>query len=121
MKLSPGTKRLIFTLIGLVISVLPVVIATVSYFPLWCARGGQTILSAFALILIIIAAVPLFRLLRTAFKSPASYTVWLVLFIIFFALSKIADEMVVISLIGFVSNLIGAIFFRLGKEKNKEG
>ena len=115
-----GIKKGVFCLLGLLVSVLPVSIAVISYFPVWRERGGAALLSAFALILIFIAAIPLFRIIGGALKSPASYTVWLILFVLFFLLSKIADEMVVISFIGFISNLVGAVFFRLGKRKKEE-
>ena len=113
-------SSVIFTLLGLITSVLPVTLSVILYFPLWCERGGQTLLSAFALALIFVAAIPLFRLIKSALRSPASYTVWLILFVLFFLLSKIASEMVVISFVGFVSNLVGAIFFRLGGREKKE-
>ncbi len=38
---------------------------------------------------------------------------WFLCFALFFSLSKIADEMTVISFVGFVSNLIGAGVFKL--------
>ena len=41
--------------------------------------------------------------------------VWLVLFVLFFMLSKIANEMTVISFVGFVSNVTGAILFYIAK------
>ena len=45
---------------------------------------------------------------------------WLVSFLIFFCLSRIADEMTVISFVGFVGNLIGALFFHLGRRERSE-
>ena len=38
-----------------------------------------------------------------------------------FALSRIADQMTVISLVGFIGNLIGAIIFRIAKRYNQNG
>ena len=46
-------------------------------------------------------------------RAPASYTVWLVIFIAFLILSNIAHEMTVISFVGFLGNLIGAVLFKL--------
>ena len=46
-------------------------------------------------------------------KSPAVYTLWLIAFIAFSSLSRIADEMTVISFFGFISNAAGAVLFRL--------
>jgi nicotinamide riboside transporter PnuC len=51
--------------------------------------------------------------------SYSSYFLWLILFLLFFALSKIADQMTVISLVGFIGNLLGAICFFIAKRLNK--
>jgi hypothetical protein len=46
---------------------------------------------------------------------------WLALFVIFLLLSKIAEEMTVISFVGFIGNSFGAIVFKLSeKYKPKE-
>ena len=45
---------------------------------------------------------------------------WFCAFVIFLILSRIADEVTVISFVGFVTNLIGAIFFRLANEYDGE-
>ena len=45
---------------------------------------------------------------------------WFLLFVLFFALSRIADEMIVISLVGYLGNLIAAFIWRyLGSVKNE--
>ena len=43
------------------------------------------------------------------------------LFVLFFVLSKIADEMTVIAFVGFVSNLLGALLFKLSGLKKVRG
>jgi chromate transport protein ChrA len=110
-------KCLLFKILGTVSSVLPPFLAVISYFPIWKERGAGTMLSGFSLCLILLCIVPILRIIRNALKSPGAPILWFVFFIIFFALSKIASDMTVICFVGFVSNLIGALFFRLGKEK----
>ena len=47
---------------------------------------------------------------------------WGILFLIFFALRSIIDEMVLICFFGFIGNVIGEILYKYGdKIKNKEG
>ena len=108
---------------ALVLSVLPAAICTACYFPLWINRGTATIISGISLILILISAIPLFKLLKKHLSSASAYMVWLVLFVLFFMLSKIADEMTVISFVGFVSNVLGAVLFfvarRIGEQKEE--
>ena len=60
----------------------------------------------------LLCAVPLFKLVRRALSSPSAQMAWFAVFVIFFMLSRIADEMTVISFVGFVGNLVGAILFK---------
>lgn len=100
-------------LAGLVLSVLPPALATLSCFPLWRERGGGALLSGFTLLLLLFSILPLWRYLKAALASPAAWMLWGVLFLLFFFLSKIADEMAMIALVGFLSNLAGALAFRI--------
>ena len=91
------------------------------YFPLWLDRGASKSISGVALLFLFVAAIPLFKLITSYLKSPSAPLVWFFIFIIFLMLSKIADEVTVIAFVGFVSNLVGALFFRIaGKEKRDE-
>lgn len=110
-------RRLIFGIIGLLISTVPTAICVLSYFPLWQERGEDCVLSGVALILLLLSLIPLIRIIKGKLKTPASYMVWLIIFVLFFSLSKIADEMTVISFVGFTTNLLGSVFFKLSKKK----
>jgi nicotinamide riboside transporter PnuC len=46
---------------------------------------------------------------------------WFIIFITFMLLSRIADEVTVISFIGFVGNLIGAACFKLARARRDDG
>lgn len=105
----------LFSVLGLALCIVPVAVCILKYFPVWTARGGETIFSAITIVLIAIASVPLFSYMKRFLRSPASYTVWFVLFVLFFLVSNIADEMVVISFVGFTSNLLGAVCFKISK------
>ena len=108
-------KRLLLKLAGLALCIIPPALATLFYFPVWISRGGEFVVSGLALILLILACLPLWRAVSHKLRSPALYTLWLIAFIAFSSLSKIADEMTVISFVGFIGNLIGAALFRLAK------
>ena len=78
------------------------------------------------LLLILLALIPLFNVIKSALRTPSAKALWFIMFVIFFFLSKIAYEMTVISFIGFITNLIGSIFFKAaervaGKEVHNEG
>ena len=113
-------KELIISFIALLFSTLPPLVATITYFPIWAAKSGTHVISGFSLLLTLICISPIFKLVKRALASPSVTTVWLVVFALFFALSKIAEEMIVISFVGFIGNLIGALLFRLAKKSAGE-
>ena len=112
-------KSIFLRVIGLVLCVIPVTVSILCYFPAWRAEGGEVLLSGTTLLLLCMAAVPLYKLISAKLRSPAAYTLWLIAFILFFLLSNIAEEMVVISFTGFIGNLLGAIAFKLAGGKNE--
>ena len=109
--------KLLIKLAASVISVVPPIVTAACYFPLWIARGAETVLSGFGLFIAIVAFVPLMKLIGRALASPSAPVMWLVLFLLFLGLSAIADEMVVISFVGTVSNIVGAVIFKLAERK----
>ena len=108
--------------LGLLFSILPPAVASLCYFPLWRAVGADVAISGLAAILLTVSFIPLIKLLKNKLKSPASWVIWLITFLVFFILSKVADQMVVISFAGLIGNLLGLALFRLsGKlEKRKD-
>ena len=107
--------KILFGALGVLLCTVPVIVCILTYFPIWIAEGGEEMLSGIALFLIIIALLPLYKTVRRLLASPSGYMIWLILFILFFALSKIAEEMTVICFVGFVSNALGAVSFKLSR------
>ncbi len=108
-------RKAVFSALGLIFSIVPVLTAILLYFPIWNERGGSSVLSGFALLLLLLAFAPLFRMVKAVLKSPSAHTMWFIVFIVFFMLSKIADEMTVISFVGFVGNIVGSLFFKAAR------
>ena len=106
-----GFSKFCLHILGVLLCVLPPSICALCYFPLWRYESGKTVVGAVALLLAL-SAMPLFKLIRRRLDSAASYVMWLLLFLLFFSLSKIAYEMTVISFYGFVGNLLGAFLMR---------
>lgn len=112
-------KRLFFNTLGLIFSTLPPFFAVLSYFPIWRERGAEAVLSGLSLCLILICAVPLIRTVKKALCSPSAPLIWFFVFILFFALSRIAEDITVIAFVGFISNLFGAIFFAIARRSQR--
>lgn len=105
-------RGLLLRALGMALCVVPVTVAILSYFPLWLGEGTKLV-SGLVLLLLALAHAPLLRYLKRVLSGPSSLLMWLVLFVSFFALARIADEMTVISFTGLVSNGAGALCFRL--------
>lgn len=112
--------RIFLRALALLFSVLPPALAVIFYFPLWKHTSAEKLLSGGTLLLLIFAAIPLFRIILGRIKTPAAHTLWLMIFLLFYLLSSIAKEMIVISFTGFLGNLIGAVLFRLSRRSEVE-
>lgn len=114
------TRQLLFNALGLFFSVIPPAVSIFSYFPIWVAREDASVVSGLSLVLILAALIPCFKYVKEALRTASAPFMWLVIFITFMLLSKIAHEITVISFVGFVGNTIGAIFFKLARTKRDE-
>ena len=104
---------------GFMLCILPPAVCTLTYFPFWKDAGYESCIAGGTALLLALCAIPLFKLLRRAFTSYSSYLIWLLLFLLFFALSEIAHQMTVISLVGFIGNLLGAVCFAFARRINE--
>ncbi|MBE6655975.1 MAG: hypothetical protein E7609_03760 [Ruminococcaceae bacterium] len=105
-------------LLGLLLSVVPPTVATLEFFPLWLGNG-KTALSAVSLVLLLLSAIPLFRILKKHLHTPAPWMLWLLLWVLLRALLPIAAAIERIALISFPTSLIGAFCFSLARRREK--
>ena len=117
MRYNAVRSRILF-LIGALISACPPILATLLYFPLWQRAGSGASISGISLLLLLIAFTPIMRILKRIFASPSAPLVWFCIFIAFYLLSRIANEVTVIAFVGFISNLIGSFIFNLSKKRD---
>ncbi len=108
----------VFTLLGFAFCILPPALSTLSFFPLWLA-GGERSLSAIALILLTLCALPLFRFLKAHLRTPSAWMLWLALFLFLSLFRAIADGLWMISLVAFLGSLLGALCFFIAKHTRK--
>lgn len=119
MKLSH--KIFALHILGLAVCVTPPIIATLEFFPLWF-KQTETAISAFSAILILLCCLPFIKQIKAYFKgTPASWVIWLVIYVIVTVFSKLAEGIEAVSFIGVLSNLLGGCIFRIEKHlKRKE-
>ena len=113
-------KRVLFFTIGLLFCVVPPLIATLEYFPLWKIQPDKG-LSAFGVIMVLICMLPLWKYIKRALRSPSAWQVWLVILVFCLLMRTIIDEMIVIGYVAVPSSLIGAAFFAWSKKDHSVG
>ena len=107
------TKALLCNVLGMALCVVPPVIATLEHFPIWIARGGETIISGLTVTILILCAIPFKRQICEYLRSPSAWFLWLCIFIFSSLFSRIITDVAAISLIAFPANFAGALLFRL--------
>ena len=106
------TKYAILNIIGTIFCVVPAAVCTLQYFPIWAAKGGEVVIPGITAVLLILCCIPFHRQIREYFKSPAAWTIWLIIFVGCFLFQRVIDSCVSIAFVGFIGNVIGAIIFK---------
>lgn len=114
--MSRVTKGRLLCLAAILLDVGAPLAATVTFFPAWVEQSATATVSGMFVILALLSAVPLFRIVKEKIKSPSAWMIWLILFVAFFALESIVSEVKIIALVGFCSNLVGAVIYKGGKK-----
>lgn len=110
-------KRLLFRILGYLLSVLPSALLILLEFPLLSEKGGEFILSGLGFLLLCLSAIPLrrglARALRSWLETPSAFSVWGAVWLFAAWFGRIATVIADIALVGTLSSLVGALFFRL--------
>ena len=118
---NSGFAKFGLHILALSLCVLPPALATLFYFPIWKMRGGVALLSGGVILLIALSALPIMKFLAQKIRSAASWVRWSFIFLAFFLLGRIADEMTVISFFGVIGNLLVAFVFKIAKRGEENG
>lgn len=120
--MRPTLKAFTLRIVGLAVCIIPPVVTTLEYFPLWFSQT-ETAVSALSAILIALCCLPFFKQIKAYFRNtPASWVVWLVIYILVAVFNKLADGMETVAFIGVLSNLAGGGIFHIEKRiKAREG
>lgn len=89
-------------------------VATLTQFPIWVEKSSEATVSGLFLMFAILSAIPLAKQIKEFIKSPSVWVLWIVLFAFFVVLRNIIDEMVIVSFVGMLSNIVGAGIYKVG-------
>lgn len=110
------SKGLIMYYTGLVLSILAPFIATLTQFPVWTEQVDPKQVSAMFIVMAVVCAVPLLNHFKQALKSPSSIAVWVFLFLVTWGMKQIVNQVMIIALVGLITNIIGAILCGVGNK-----
>ena len=94
--------------VAVIIDIVAPLVAIFVQFPIWVDRSSGATVSGLAVLLLVIAAIPLKNKIMQWLKSPSIPVLWAVLFFASVIIVKILNEVIVIAFVGMVANLIGA-------------
>ena len=117
--MSTRVKWLSLNILALCCCIVPPSATTLYFFPFWIELGMSAKVSGLSVLILIICALPFWRVLRENFKNPSVKTIWFIGLLAFWLIRPIIDEMIIICAVGFISNVVGSIVFKL-RDKFKE-
>lgn len=112
-------KRLLLRLTGLALCVAPPALTALEYFPLWLGDGRRA-MSAFALFLLLLCALPLWRQIKRLLSSPSLWTIWLLLWGFLSLFAPLIEGLTAIAFMGFLGGVPGAICLRLADKPSEK-
>ena len=118
-----STKGAILKTTAICIDVGVPLAATLTQFPLWIEKSSESTVSGLCLVLIGLSVLPFLKVLKEYFKSPSSWVVFGLIFVLLLLLRNIIDQILIVSLAGFIANLIGAGLYAIGnhlRDKDEE-
>ena len=100
--------------VGIAVSVLAPLITALTQFPIWTEKVPKTQLGGMFVFTALLSCIPFLKHIRMQLKTPSAVTVWAVIFLICWSMSKIIDQMYLIALVGLIANVVGAILCAVG-------
>ena len=116
--MSNTVKGRILHISALVVDIVPPLVATLTQFPVWVEHSSEATISGIVLLLAFICCLPFIKQIIAYFKSPSIPVVWAIIYIALVMLQSIINQMVIVSFIGLIANVIGAALYKWGDSYN---
>lgn len=115
-----SSKAKIFKIAAIGIDVVVPLTATLTQFPLWIEHSAEATMSGLCLVLIGLSILPFIKAIKEYFKSPSSWVVFGIIFVLLLLLKNIIDQILVVSFAGLIANLAGAGLYSWGNHLQKK-
>lgn len=120
MKLSKKVKGKMIKGAALALDIVAPLTATLAQFPAWVERSAGSTVSGTFVVFAILSSIPLFRFFKKIFKTPSTPLLWGVALALLIGFRNIVDEMIIICLVGTISNIVGTVIYKVGEGMDKE-
>lgn len=112
--MSNAVKGRILHISALVVDIIPPLVATLTQFPVWVEHSSEATISGIVLLLVFVCCLPFVKQIVAYLKSPSIPVVWAIIYIALVMLQSIINQMVIVSFIGLIANVIGAGLYKWG-------
>lgn len=114
-------KHYIFYALGMIFCIVPGVITILQLFPLWKEESFATLasgatVSGLTVFLLVLSSTPMLKAIKSKFKTPSKWVMWLMGAVLCFAISRVIDDIALVCFISFLGNLIGSALFHISKK-----
>ena len=89
--------------------------ATITQFPIWVEKSSAATVSGLFLVFAFLSAIPFMKQIKAYLKSPSAWSMWCIFLVLFVALRNIIDQMLIVCLVGLISNACGTGLYKAGE------
>jgi hypothetical protein len=111
-------KKLILHWTGLLFCIIPPVTATLCQFPLWVEKSSESTVSGLCLLFLFLGCIPFLKSIKQWLKNPSVCVMWIIFAVLMVLLVNIIEQMIIISVVGAIGNIIGAVLFYFEKRSD---
>lgn len=109
-------KRNLLKVFALAMCTIPPALATIYYFPIWYEESRfEIVIPGVAVMCFCLCSIPLLRWVAKKIKSPSVWMAWTVMAVLLVVMEKIISQLTIICEIGALSNIIGALLWKIAE------
>lgn len=118
--MTKKTKGRVLKTSAVVLDVAAPLGATIAQFPIWIEDSARATVSGLFLVFAFLCCIPFYKVIFSWLKSPSIPILWTVIFVLLYALAQIINQMLVVAVVGIISNMIGSFIYKYGEKIGEE-